>query len=148
MLVFQKHHFTSEPVTAVWAVIGAVNNEQHTSTLLYIILTLLAMVIARWTASASSCTWNIPKVSEKTQKSPVKPNDEQTPKSINNPWKCNMETGKTRSRRESGSAANILKENIFMVPGFEWLLYLLRSAYLNALRSTNTQIQCFSGTLV
>lgn len=56
--------------------------------------------------------------------------------------------GKTRIWRESGSVANILKENNFMVTGFEWLLYLLRSAYLNALRSTNTQIQCFSGTLV
>ncbi len=59
-----------------------------------------------------------------------------------------METGKTRSWRESGSATNVLKENNFMVPGFEWLLYLLWSAYLNALRSTNTQIQGFSGTLV
>lgn len=55
--------------------------------------------------------------------------------------------GKTRIWRESGSVANILKENNFMVTGFEWLLYLLRSAYLNALRSTNTQIQRFSGTL-
>lgn len=55
--------------------------------------------------------------------------------------------GKTRIWRESGSVANILKENNFMVTRFEWLLYLLRSAYLNALRSTNTQIQRFSGTL-
>lgn len=51
----------------------------------YIILTLLAMVMARWTASASSCTWKIPMVSEKTQMSPVKPNDEQTLSSLNNP---------------------------------------------------------------
>lgn len=36
---------------------------------------------------------------EETQVSPVKPNDKQTLESINNPWKCNMETGKTRSWR-------------------------------------------------